>query len=190
MSGLDTGRRVGVSSVEVFLSCLDCVQPSKSPSGLFQVECFLQSFPQKIEEMKRREEGEENILWEWLYNICFSALRLGFEEEEYSGSEGPTNQPCRVVVHLQNTTTEAPLTLRLFPQTTSENVAASGPLPTSTLSGANASSKTMWLHLRMPCNWSLPPLVPKILRKRKTARYPCLCLCWDSPKPRDSMNYQ
>jgi len=73
----------------------------------------------------------------------FSALKLGFEEEEYSGSEDPTNLPCRVVVHLQNATTEAPLTLRLIPQTIPENVAASGQLPTSTLRGANASSKTM-----------------------------------------------
>ena len=99
---------------------------------------------QKMEERKEREEGEENILWEWLYNICFSALRLGFKEEEYSGSEGPTNEPCRVVVHLQNTTTEAPLALQLIPQTIPEDVAANSSLLTSTLS---ASSKTMCLHL-------------------------------------------
>ena len=103
--------------------------------------------PKNGEKMER-EEGEENVLWEWLYyNICFSVLRLGFEEEESSGSEGPTNQPCRVVVHLHNTTTEAPLTLQLIPQTISENVAASSSLLTSTLRGTNASSKTMCLHL-------------------------------------------
>jgi len=47
-----------------------------------------------------------------------------------------------VVVHLylQNNTLEDTLTLQLIPK---ESVSATGPLPTSTLRGANASSKRM-----------------------------------------------
>ena len=52
-----------------------------------------------------------------------------------------------MVVRLQNTTIEAPLTLRLIPQAIPEDVAASSSLLTSTLRGTNASSKTMCLHL-------------------------------------------
>jgi len=51
--------------------------------------------------------------------------------------------PCRVNISLHNTTIEAPLTLRLIPQTIPEHVAGNGPLPTAVLSGANASRKEM-----------------------------------------------
>jgi len=128
----------------VLMELLYCVQPSTPLSGFCQVEGFLQSFSRKWRKERKGRREKNNILWEWYYNICFSALRLGFKEEEYSGSEGPTNEPCRVVVHLQNTTTEAPLALQLIPQTIPEDVAANSSLLTSTLS---ASSKTMCLYL-------------------------------------------
>ena len=81
--------------------------------------------------------------------IFLSDVVLGFLEDDYSGNEGPDRQsplpnaPCRVVVSLQDITIEAPLTFRLIPRTIPENVNANGPLPTSTLIRANASSKDL-----------------------------------------------
>ena len=46
-------------------------------------------------------------------------------------------------VSLQDTTIEAPLILRLIPQTFPDNVDVNGPPPTAILRGANASSKNM-----------------------------------------------
>ena len=78
-----------------------------------------------------------------IYCICFSALRLGFEEEEYSGREGPDQLPCTVRVRLQDTIIESNLTFQVIPRTVPDNVDANGPLPTAIPIGANASRKSM-----------------------------------------------
>jgi len=79
-------------------------------------------------------------------------VRLGFSQAGYDGREGPDrrstlpNIPCRVVIHLKDSTIETSLTLRLIPRTFPENVAANGPQPppcTAAFKEANASSKNM-----------------------------------------------
>ena len=80
-----------------------------------------------------------------------SDLGLGFEQEDYEGNEGPDrlstlrNMPCTVTIRLDRTTIEEDLTFQLIPRTIAENVDASGPPPTATLRGANASSENMCL---------------------------------------------
>ena len=82
-----------------------------------------------------------------MYDYSFSAIRLGFSDEVYSGNEGPDqrstlqNAPCRVFVRLHDITLETNLTLRIIPQTIPEYDDANGSLPTPTPTGANASSK-------------------------------------------------
>ena len=82
------------------------------------------------------------------YIILFSDITLGFLQEVYDGgnegSDQLPNMPCRVNISLHNTTIEAPLTLRLIPQTIPEYVADNGPPPTAVLRGANASRKKMF----------------------------------------------
>ena len=110
------------------------------------------------------------------YHISSSVLSFGFEEEYYSGNEGPDrrstlpNAPCTVTIRIDRTTIEDDLTFQLIPRTIPENVDASGPPPTATLRGANASSENMCLHLHNVTEQSLewrktawyPPLVPAL----------------------------
>ena len=70
----------------------------------------------------------------------FPDLRLGFEAQGYIATE--PGRRCRVTVSLQQSTFET-LRLRLIPRTFPENVAANGPLPRATRTGANASSKNI-----------------------------------------------
>jgi len=81
------------------------------------------------------------------YIILFSDITIGFLQEEYDGgnegSDQLPNMPCRVNISLYNTTIEAPLTLRLTPQTISDYIDVNGSLPTMHLRGANASRKNM-----------------------------------------------
>ena len=81
--------------------------------------------------------------------IFISVLRSGFEEQDYSGREGPDRRstldgiPCTVTIRLQGTTIEDDLTFRLTPRTVPENTNMGGPPPTGELRNANASSKNM-----------------------------------------------
>ena len=81
------------------------------------------------------------------YIILFSDIKLGFLHDVYDGgnegSDQLPNMPCHVNISLNNTTIEAPLTLRLIPRTIPEYVADNGSLPTAHLKGANASRKNM-----------------------------------------------
>ena len=79
----------------------------------------------------------------------FSVLRSGFEEQDYTGREGPDRRstlpgiPCTVTIRLQQTTIEDDLTFRLTPRTVPENLNMGGPPPTGELRNANASSKNI-----------------------------------------------
>jgi len=76
-------------------------------------------------------------------------LRSGFEEQDYTGREGPDRRsildgvPCTVTIRLQGTTIEDDLTFRVTPRTVPENTNMGGPPPTGELRNANASSKNM-----------------------------------------------
>ena len=101
--------------------------------------------------------GQSNLLQahEDDYYISSSVLSCGFGEADYSGNEGPDrrstlqNMPCTVTVRLDRTTIEEDLMFQLIPRTIDENVNASGPPPTATLRGANASSENMCMSTSM-----------------------------------------
>jgi len=84
-----------------------------------------------------------------IIHIFISVLRSGFEEQDYSGREGPDRRsildgvPCRVTIGLQGTTIEDDLTFRLTPRTVPENTNMGGPPPTGEIRNVNASSKSM-----------------------------------------------
>ena len=103
---------------------------------------------------KGERGGGDNICFtthddDYIYIFFISVLRSGFEEQDYSGREGPDRRstlpgiPCTVTIRLQGTTIEDDLTFRLTPRTVFENLNMSGPPPTGELRNANASSKNM-----------------------------------------------
>ena len=100
---------------------------------------------------EREKEGTIYVLLHMMMiiYIFLSVLRSGFEEQDYSGREGPDRRsilpriPCTVTIRLQETTIEDDLTFQLTPRTVSENLNMNGPLPTGDLRDANASSKNM-----------------------------------------------
>ena len=105
----------------------------------------------KGREREREKEGTVYVLLHimMIIYIFLSVLRSGFEEQDYSGREGPDRRsilpriPCTVTIRLQGTTIEDDLTFRLTPRTVPENTNMGGPPPTGELRNANASSKNM-----------------------------------------------
>lgn len=105
-------------------------------------------------EEREREREKEGTIYVLLHMmmiiyIFISALRSGFEEQDYTGREGPDRRstlpgiPCTVTIRLQGTTIEDDLIFQLTPRTVSENLNMSGPPPTGDLRDANASSKNI-----------------------------------------------
>ena len=144
------------------MELLPCTQPSTSPSGFHlvvgsRVVLKVQSFSEGRWRKNRVAEKEGTIyllyiIMRWLFYTSLLVLRPGFSEEDYSGNEGPDrqstlpNMPCTVTITLLRTTIEDHLTFQLTTKTISEYTDANGGPPIGTLTGANASSKNMWLH--------------------------------------------